>query len=64
MQVKVKKGTSSRIMNAGNTMVDSYFKHQLLLTMEKLLKCLDFLQEKGEDQNTPSVYGEIGVGII
>lgn len=51
-------------MNAGNTMVDSYFKYQLLLTMEKLLKCLDFLQEKGEDQNTPSAYGEIGVRII
>ena len=45
-------------------MVDSYFEHQLLLTMEKLLKCIDFLQEKGEDQNTQFAYGEIGVGII
>ena len=51
-------------MNAGNTMVCSYFEHQLLLIMEKLLKFLDFLQKRGEDQNTQSAYGEIGMGII
>ena len=44
------------IMNAGNTMVGSYFEHQLSLTWEKLLKFLDFLLEKGEHQNTVSIW--------
>lgn len=40
------KGTWSRIMNAGNTTVGSYFEHQLSLTLGKLLKFL-FLTGEG-----------------
>lgn len=65
MQVKVKKRNFIMNYRCKIQWWIHISKYQLLLTMEKLLKCLDFLQEKkGEDQNTPSAYGEIGVRII